>query len=59
MSESLSIYGLLRKLVQASAKSGMLDKDDAFEGINLINRLESSNAFGTMAAITNGEFNHE
>jgi hypothetical protein len=52
----VNIYDLLRKLILASAKTGTLDKKDAFEGVNLVNRLEASNAFGTMSAITNGEF---
>ncbi len=50
----MNIYDLLRSLIEATAKTGQLNKKDIFDGLDLIKRLESVSAFGTIGSITSG-----
>lgn len=53
----MTIYDLLRELIKACARNGTLPKSKAFQGVDLVNKLEILNAFGTQATIQKGEDN--
>lgn len=53
----MNIYDLLRKLVRAAARSSSeFTAKQAMDAVDLINELERVNAFGTMSAISKGEY---
>jgi hypothetical protein len=50
----VNIYDLLFIFVKTHAKMGGMSKVDAYDSLELINKLREVSAFGTMGSITTG-----
>lgn len=53
----MNIYDMLRLIIKGLARKGAISKQEAFDAIELIKKLQQRGALGTITGETEGNYN--